>query len=153
MAPSFCLILVNISAVSGLIRPTSGTVLLNGYDVVENPTKARFRVSFCPKDDMLFDHFTARQHLTFFGMVYKIICDFAALYPFWTDDIFTDQRVVISWSCIRNRSDFEGVKPASSAGHRCRIAVGHAAKKVIHRNNNDGEVWGELNHRKTKFLL
>lgn len=49
------------------IEPTSGKVLVNGIDVVENPVETKRHIAFVSENVMLYGNFTARQNLDFFA--------------------------------------------------------------------------------------
>jgi len=59
---------VKISFV-GLIPPTSGTAIVNGYDIRENIDGVRSSLGICPQHDVLFDELTVKEHLYFFCKV------------------------------------------------------------------------------------
>jgi ABC-type multidrug transport system ATPase subunit len=52
---------------TGLIPPTSGDAIINGFSVVDNMAKIRTSLGFCPQHDVLFPFLTAREHLVFFN--------------------------------------------------------------------------------------
>jgi len=56
-----------INCVVGLIPPTSGAAVVNGYDIRTDVEGVRRQLSVCPQDNPLYDVFTVRQHLTFFA--------------------------------------------------------------------------------------
>ncbi|XP_077513145.1 phospholipid-transporting ATPase ABCA3-like [Amblyomma americanum] len=47
--------------------PTSGTVNVCGYDVVDNTAEARANLSFCQQQDVFFADLTVSEHLAYFG--------------------------------------------------------------------------------------
>ena len=49
------------------IDPTSGKMLINGVDVMENPLETKRHVSYVSENVMLYGNFTARQNLDFFA--------------------------------------------------------------------------------------
>lgn len=55
--------------ITGLIPASSGTVLINGYDIKLDPDSARSSLCLCPQQDLLFPDLTSLQTLVFFGMV------------------------------------------------------------------------------------
>ena len=55
--------------VSGLIPPTSGTAIINGYDIRKDMEKVRENLGMCPQHDVLFDTMTVREHLIFYAEV------------------------------------------------------------------------------------
>lgn len=51
----------------GLYPPTSGTAVINGYDISTNLAAARHSLGLCPQFDILFDVLTIEEHLYFFS--------------------------------------------------------------------------------------
>lgn len=50
---------------AGLLEPTSGTVTLDGKDVVQDPAAAQARLGYLPQDFGFYPHLTGRQMLTY----------------------------------------------------------------------------------------
>ncbi len=55
------------SMLTGMIQPTSGTALINGYDIRTNMDTARTSMGFCPQHNILFDELTVREHILFYS--------------------------------------------------------------------------------------
>lgn len=55
-----------ISMLTGLIPPTSGNAIINGYDVLNNMAGIRQSLGICPQHNVLFDNLTVEEHLIFF---------------------------------------------------------------------------------------
>lgn len=53
--------------ITGLAKPTRGTILINGLDIVEETKQARKVIGFCPQHNLLFDDLTVYEHLKFFA--------------------------------------------------------------------------------------
>ncbi|EDV35859.2 uncharacterized protein Dana_GF12256 [Drosophila ananassae] len=51
---------------SGIVRPTSGTVIINGYDMDRETSKARQSMSFCPQRNILFEKNKVKWHINFY---------------------------------------------------------------------------------------
>lgn len=49
------------------IEPTSGKILINGIDVMEQPLETKKHLAFVSENVMLYGNFTARQNLDFFA--------------------------------------------------------------------------------------
>ncbi|KAK0046035.1 ATP-binding cassette sub-family A member 3-like isoform X1, partial [Biomphalaria pfeifferi] len=56
-----------INMITGFLKPSKGTVILNGYDVSQNLIQARERVGLCPQHDILFPRLTCKEHLIFYS--------------------------------------------------------------------------------------
>jgi ABC-2 type transport system ATP-binding protein len=56
-----------IRAITGLLRPTAGRVLVCGHDVVRAPLAAKARLGYVPDRPYLYPKLTARELLRFVG--------------------------------------------------------------------------------------
>jgi len=61
-----------ISMISGLVRPTGGTILLRGEDVTKTPDRMKEILGLVPQDVALYPTLTARENLFFWGRMYGI---------------------------------------------------------------------------------
>lgn len=61
-----------IKMMAGLFAPTSGQIIINGYDVVKNPLEAKMSTSYVPDLPFLYDKLTGREFLYFIGGLYKM---------------------------------------------------------------------------------
>lgn len=50
-----------------MLRPTSGTVRVGGYDVGDSPAEVRRRIGFVSNNTAIYDRMTAEEMLAFFG--------------------------------------------------------------------------------------
>lgn len=55
-----------IKMLTGMIPPTSGTAIINGYDIQTDLQRARETIGICPQHDILFDELTVREHIEFY---------------------------------------------------------------------------------------
>jgi len=55
---------------STILRPTSGTAAINGYDIVHQPEKVREQIGFLSGDTGLYGRLTAREMMAYFGQLY-----------------------------------------------------------------------------------
>ncbi|GIY69232.1 ATP-binding cassette sub-family A member 3 [Caerostris extrusa] len=58
-----------------LITPTSGTALVNEYDIQEEMDAVHSNLGICPQHDVLFDELTVQEHLYFFCKLKGYIAD------------------------------------------------------------------------------
>lgn len=58
-----------MSMLTGLIPPTSGTAIVNRYDIRTDIDGVRSSLGLCPQHDVLFDDLTVEEHLYFFAVV------------------------------------------------------------------------------------
>jgi ABC-2 type transport system ATP-binding protein len=63
-------------ALAGIIRPTHGTLMIAGHDVVNDPLAAKRDLAYIPDDPKLFDALTVWEHLEFIASAYRV-ADFA----------------------------------------------------------------------------
>jgi ABC-2 type transport system ATP-binding protein len=61
-----------ISILSTLLRPTTGTATVLGYDVVKQAKAIRCLIGFVPQDIALYPSLTARENLCYFAQVLRI---------------------------------------------------------------------------------
>ena len=54
---------------AGFLPPTSGTAVLDGYDITTDLEGAQACLSICPQHDVLYDILTVDQHIAFFAKV------------------------------------------------------------------------------------
>src|SRR5215472_5403075 len=58
-----------------LLKPTSGTATLEGFDIVREPAQVRARIGFLTGDMGLYARLTPREILRFFGTFYGLSGD------------------------------------------------------------------------------
>jgi ABC-2 type transport system ATP-binding protein len=68
-----------IRMIAGLLKPTSGRVVVNGYDLAVNPEQAKRSLGFIPDRPFLYEKLTASEFLRFHGGLYGL--DEAAVAP------------------------------------------------------------------------
>jgi ABC-2 type transport system ATP-binding protein len=61
-----------IKMMAGLFSPTSGQILINGYDTVKEPLQAKSCTSYVPDQPFLYDKLTGREFLYFIGGLYRM---------------------------------------------------------------------------------
>jgi ABC-2 type transport system ATP-binding protein len=59
-----------IKVLSCLAKPDGGSVLIDGLDIVQQQAKVKCLIGIVPQDIALYDDFSARENLTFFGRLY-----------------------------------------------------------------------------------
>jgi len=55
-----------------LARPTSGDAVVNGYDLVKQPTRVRESIGLVAEKMIMYDQLTAAENLRFFGNLYNM---------------------------------------------------------------------------------
>ncbi len=61
-----------LRCLAGVIPPTSGTIIIAGYDLAFDPIAAKQRLAFFSDEPRLFDYLTVRQHLEFTARLYQM---------------------------------------------------------------------------------
>lgn len=57
---------------SGLMRPTTGTVEVAGYDVLRHPEEVKARIGVLPEEPVLYERLTAREMLWYAGRLHGL---------------------------------------------------------------------------------
>jgi ABC-2 type transport system ATP-binding protein len=61
-----------LRSIAGIIPPSTGSVRINGHDLLGEPLAAKRALAFFPDEPRLFDYLTVRQHLAFVARVYGV---------------------------------------------------------------------------------
>jgi ABC-2 type transport system ATP-binding protein len=61
-----------IKMLTGLLRPSGGTVHVAGHDMLKEPVKAKARMALVPDQPRLFDKLSAREFLSFTAEIYGV---------------------------------------------------------------------------------
>ncbi|KAJ4900283.1 ABC2-like protein 16 [Raphanus sativus] len=61
-----------INMMTGLLKPTSGTALVQGWDICKDMNKVYTSMGICPQHDLLWETLTGREHLLFYGRLKNI---------------------------------------------------------------------------------
>ena len=61
-----------IKMIAGLLKPTSGSVLIGGYDVQREPEKAKAQLAYVPDFPFLYDKLTASEFMQFVGDIFRL---------------------------------------------------------------------------------
>ncbi|MCX7700249.1 MAG: ABC transporter ATP-binding protein [Gemmataceae bacterium] len=59
-------------ALAGIIAPTRGRLAIAGYDLVEEPIRAKAALAYIPDEPRLFDQLTIWEHLQFVAAAYRL---------------------------------------------------------------------------------
>jgi sodium transport system ATP-binding protein len=57
---------------STILQPTSGTVVINGADVIKHPDKVRRSIGFVSNNTALYDRMNAREMVEYFGRIHEL---------------------------------------------------------------------------------
>nr|XP_044248856.1 LOW QUALITY PROTEIN: phospholipid-transporting ATPase ABCA1-like [Drosophila takahashii] len=58
-----------ISMLTGMIPPTSGAAIINGYDITTHTEEARMSMGICPQNNVLFNGMSVSNHIRFFSRI------------------------------------------------------------------------------------
>ena len=61
-----------IKMMAGVLKPTSGTILIDGEDLAVNPAGVKQRVGYIPDRPFLYEKLTAMDFLNFIGRLYRL---------------------------------------------------------------------------------
>ncbi|MCX7984172.1 MAG: ABC transporter ATP-binding protein [Bacteroidetes bacterium] len=61
-----------IKMIVGLFTPTSGEILVNGYNIVHQPIEAKKTLAYIPDQPYLYDKLTGREFLYFLGGLFNV---------------------------------------------------------------------------------
>jgi ABC-2 type transport system ATP-binding protein len=103
-----------IRMMCGLLKPTSGTAIVDGVDVSRNPEEVKRRIGYMSQKFSLYEALTVEQNIRFFG----------ALYGLSDDQIAARMKFVLEMAGLAGR---EGTRARDLAGGwRQRLALGCA---------------------------
>ncbi|WP_417449701.1 ATP-binding cassette domain-containing protein [Kordiimonas sp.] len=110
-----------LRSVAGLLRPTSGTVLVDGVDVLTNPIAAQARLGVFPDQFGLYTRLTTREHIAYFAELQGMRGDAR-------DDAVEEVTRLLQMDDILDRRT-EGF----SQGQRMKVALAGA---IVHKPQN-----------------
>ncbi|MCA9216150.1 MAG: ABC transporter ATP-binding protein [Planctomycetales bacterium] len=61
-----------LRALTGIIHPTEGELVVDGFSVEKSPIEAKQRLAYIPDDPQLFHDLTVIEHLTFAAKTYRV---------------------------------------------------------------------------------
>jgi ABC-2 type transport system ATP-binding protein len=107
-----------IRMLCGLLKPTSGTALVDGVDVSREPEQVKLRIGYMSQKFSLYELLTVEQNIRFFGALYGL-----------TDDQIKDRKkFVVDMAGLAGREHTEARDLAG--GWRQRLALGCA---ILHQ--------------------
>lgn len=67
-----------LRCVAGILRPTNGRILVNGFDIVADQAKAKAGLAFVPEVPSLYELLTVDEHLRFVAMCFDRLDEYAS---------------------------------------------------------------------------
>jgi ABC-2 type transport system ATP-binding protein len=61
-----------IKMITGILEPDTGTIQVNGHDIVRDPIRAKRSFGFVPDDPNIFPRLKAIEYLRFIGEIYEV---------------------------------------------------------------------------------
>jgi ABC-2 type transport system ATP-binding protein len=61
-----------LRCLAGIIPPTKGRILIEGFDLIRDPVRAKGELAFLPDEPRLFDYLTVREHLNLIARIYGV---------------------------------------------------------------------------------
>jgi ABC-type multidrug transport system, ATPase component len=61
-----------IKCLTGILRPTSGNIRINGVDMGEDPVKAKGMIGYVPDEHTVYEGLTGRQYINFIANVFDV---------------------------------------------------------------------------------
>jgi ABC-2 type transport system ATP-binding protein len=61
-----------VKMATGMLRPTSGTAVIEGFDIGESPLEAKARIGVVPETGALYENLTPREYLSLIGNLYHL---------------------------------------------------------------------------------
>ena len=61
-----------LRSLAGILRPTSGQVIIDGHDLVTDAIAAKRQLAFMPDEPHLFEYLTVEEHLRLVGRLYQV---------------------------------------------------------------------------------
>jgi len=61
-----------IKMITGILPPDSGSIIVNGYDIVKEPLKAKGSIGFVPDEHIVYDRLKGIEYLNFIADIYNV---------------------------------------------------------------------------------
>lgn len=61
-----------LKMITGILRPDSGNIKINGIDIVKDPVEAKKHIGFVPDNPEIFNRLTGMEYLNFIGDMYDV---------------------------------------------------------------------------------
>ena len=84
-----------LRSLSGIIRPTKGTITVGGFDLEQDPVAAKSQIAFMPDEPHLFEYLTVEEHLRFTARLYHVTGVEARIPPLLAELELTEKAGVL----------------------------------------------------------
>src|SRR5712692_374922 len=120
-----------LRSLAGILRPTSGTVRIDGHDIVDDPLEAKRRLAFMPDEPHLFEYLTVNEHLRLVARLYNVE-DFDARARALPGELSRGmrQKVVIACGLVRNATTLLFDEPLTGLDP---IGIRHMRNTIVAR--------------------
>src|SRR5229473_7408122 len=140
-----------LRSLSGILRPTSGRVRIDGHDIVEDPLEAKRRLAFMPDEPHLFEYLTVAEHLRLVARLYDVD-DFARRSTALLDELELTgrepslpgelsrgmrQKVVIACGLVRNATTLLFDEPLTGLDP---IGIRRMRETILERSRNGAAI-------------
>lgn len=105
-----------LKILSGLILPTTGSLLINGLDVVSDPMQVRSEIGYLPEESRLYETMQVPDYIRFFGEIYGL------------DDITINARADLLFAQLSLQHEEKRIGNLSK-GMKRKVAI---ARSLIH---------------------
>jgi len=61
-----------LRSLAGILKPSRGTIQIDGHDIVSDPLEAKRRLAFMPDEPHLFEYLTVEEHLRLMARIYTV---------------------------------------------------------------------------------
>ncbi len=84
-----------LRCLTGILRPTAGTIRIAGADLLTDPLTAKRALAFVPDEPALFDQLTVEEHLRLIGRLYRVPLEEPQLSQLLGDMELADRRTAV----------------------------------------------------------
>lgn len=102
---------------STVLRPTSGNVTVNGFDVVTQPSAVRHQIGFVSNNTAVYDRMTAWEMVEYFGRLYQI------------DTVHLHARMEVIFHLLQMNEIRDVLGSKMSTGMKQKVSI---ARAIVH---------------------
>ena len=102
---------------STVLQPTTGTAIINGFDVVTQPAQVRHHIGFMSANTAVYDRMTAWEMVEYFGRLYGI------------DDVQLRERMELLFDRLKMQDIRDLLGAKMSTGMKQKVSI---ARAIVH---------------------